>query len=179
MLYFLNMSKLLLGNIICIIASIIMVLIGLIKSNRKVLLAQCAQYSLFATGNFLLGGISGGISGIIGVTRNLFSLKFQIKWYTKVFFILLQAGLTLRFNNAGFLGWLPTIATFVFTWCIDTKSEILLKLLIIFAQTMWGIYDFSIKNYGTLAFDILTVSTNLFSILKILFTKKAVQQISE
>lgn len=161
------MNTILLGNIICMAGSIIMVLTGLIKSNKKVLLTQCAQYGLLAIGNLVLGGISGFISDLIGVVRNLFSLKFQVKWYTKVFFIVIQIILTAIYNQAGFIGWLPTFATCIFTWCIDTKSEILMKLLIIFAQTMWGIYDISIKNYGTLIFDVMTIVASIISIIKI------------
>lgn len=166
------MSLLVIGNIICICASIIMVLIGLVKSNQKVLLFQCGQYGLFAIGNYLLGGISGCISGIVCVLRNLYSLKFKIKWFVKLFFIALQVALTAIFNNKGFIGWLPPIATCIFTWCIDTKSPIIMKLLIILAQSMWAIYDFSIQNYGTLVFDILTISTNAFSIIKLLHQKR-------
>lgn len=166
------MNRILLGNIICICGSIVMVLIGLIKSNKKVLLAQCAQYSLLAAGNLVLGGISGFISDLISVVRNLFSLKFNINWIGKVFFIIVQIILTAVYNKAGFIGWLPTAATCIFTWCIDTKSEVLLKVLIMVAQAMWGIYDISIKNYGTLIFDLLTIITNGFSIVKISVNKK-------
>lgn len=161
------MNRILLGNIICMAGSVIMVLTGLIKSNKKVLLTQCGQYGLLAIGNLVLGGISGFISDLISVARNLFSLKFQIKWHTKILFIVIQIILTAIYNQAGFIGWLPTLATCIFTWCIDTKSEVLMKLLIIFAQTMWGIYDISIKNYGTLIFDLMTIITSIISIIKI------------
>lgn len=161
------MTRLLIGNIVCIIGSIIMILIGLIKSNRKIILAQCAQFGFLAAGNLILGGISGFISDVIGIIRNLVSLKFTLKWYVKVFFIILQIILTAIFNQAGFIGWLPTFAACIFTWCIDTKSQILLKVLIMLAQTMWAIYDISIKNYGTLLFDLMTIITNTYSIYKI------------
>lgn len=166
------MSQILIGNIVCMIGSIIMIFTGLIKSNRKVILVQCGQFGFLAVGNLILGGISGFISDAIGIIRNLVSLKFTLKWYVKIFFIILQIILTAIFNKAGFIGWLPTFAACIFTWCIDTKSEVLLKLLIILAQTMWGIYDISIKNYGTLFFDLMTITTSFISIIKLKFVSK-------
>lgn len=158
------MNRLLLGNIVCFAGSIIMVAVGFIKSKNKILLAQNVQYAIMGTGNLILGGVSGAIADYLSIIRNFISIKIEFKWYFKIIFIAAQVILTALFNDAGIFGWLPTIAACIFTWCLDTKNEILLKCLIILAQIMWGIYDFSIKNYSTLAFDIATIISNIVGI---------------
>lgn len=148
-----------------------MVLIGLIKQKNKILWTQTIQFAVLGAGNLILGGISGAIADFISVIRNLISLKREFTLPFKIIFIGLQIVLTAIFNNAGFIGWLPTLAACIFTWCLDTKNEILLKVLIIFAQLMWAIYDLQIKNYTTLIFDIMTCVSNTIGIF-IILTKR-------
>lgn len=153
-----------------------MVLTGFIKTKKKILIAQCVQYAVMGSGNFVLGGISGGIADYICIVRNLISLKWEFNLPLKIIFIAVQIGLTAFFNEAGFIGWLPVFASCIFTWCLDTKNEILLKILIIFAQAMWAIYDISIHNYSTLIFDIATAITNIVGIIMICKGKKSEPQ---
>ncbi len=144
-----------------------MVAVGFLKGRKKILAGQCVQYLILGTGNLVLGGISGAIADFVSIVRNLLSLKFDLKWYLKVIFIAIQIAFTAIFNNAGFIGWLPTFAACIFTWCVDSKNEFLLKLLIILAQAMWAIYDFYFKNFTTMAFDIATIISNLVGIFLI------------
>ncbi len=162
------MSMLLLGNAVCMCGSIIMVAIGLVKSKKKILLWQCLQFGLLSVGNLLLGGISGCIADAICVVRNLVSLRREFTTPFKLLFIGLQILLTVLFNDMGLIGWLPVLAACIFTWCLDTQNEVLLKLLIILAQIMWAIYDLAIQNYATIVFDVLTVASNLAGICRIL-----------
>lgn len=166
------MNRIIIGNIVCFAGAAIMVAVGFIKEKKKILLGQCVQFLIMGAGNFVLGGISGGIADIVSVFRNIISLKFDYKWYFKVIFIAFQVIMTAIFNNAGFIGWLPTAAACIFTWCLDTKNEILLKLLIILAQIMWAIYDCYFKNFATMAFDIATIVSNLIGIFLILKNRK-------
>ena len=62
------MQKLLLGNIIALIASFIMVYSGLLKTKKRVLYAQTIQIGLFVISNMILGWIVGVIVNIINVT---------------------------------------------------------------------------------------------------------------
>ncbi|MCQ2575728.1 MAG: YgjV family protein [Treponema sp.] len=158
---------LLLGNIISFAGAIVMVCTGLLKSKKNILIAQCFQYGIMGAGNIILGGITGGIANFISILRNLITIKFNFTTPLKIIFIVLQVIFTAFMNTQGIIGWLPTVAACIFTWCLDTKSEILIKLLIIIAQLMWSIYDISIKNFASLTFDILTIITNIIGIVMI------------
>ena len=167
-----GVNTIIIGNIICLAGSAVMVAVGFLKGRKKILAGQCLQYLILGGGNLVLGGISGAIADGVSIVRNLLSLKIQFNWILKVIFIGIQVALTAIFNNAGFVGWLPTLAACIFTWCVDTKNEILLKLLIILAQVMWAVYDLYFKNFSTMAFDIATVISNLAGIFMILKAKK-------
>ncbi len=153
-----------------------MVAVGFFKEKKRILTSQCLQFLIMGAGNLVLGGISGAISDFIGIVRNIISLKINFNWIFKIIFIGLQIALTVIFNDSGLIGWLPVFATCIFTWCLDTKNEILLKLLIILAQIMWGIYDLSFKNYSTMGFDIATILSNTVGIFMICKNKKKYQK---
>ena len=163
------MNLLLAGNLVCLAGSVLMVAIGLIKEKKKILEAQCLQFGIFTVGNLMLGGVSGAISDGISIFRNLVCLRREYTPALKLLFIALQLGLTAVFNNLGLIGWLPVIAACIYTWCMDRVSEVPLKALIIATQLMWATYDLNIQNYTTLAFDLMTVLSNLIGILVLLF----------
>ena len=154
----------LLGNIISFIGCAIMVGLGLVKKQRTVLLLQCGQFSLQAVANLLLGAVSGAVCGIVGIARNLVFTRWGGNQLWKVFFILIQMGLTFAFDGFGLLVWLPILSAAIFTRFLDVKSPVAFKLVIICAQSLWVAYDFCYQNYAALAFDIFTILSNLCGI---------------
>lgn len=161
------MNTVLLGNIISLAGAMIMVAIGFVKHRRDILLVQCAQFSVMAVGTLLLGGVTGAISNGVSILRNLFCLKYPLTLPFGLVFISLQFFLTLGFNNMGWRGWLPLAAASTFTLVINTKNEILLKSVIIFGQVCYVVYDLSLQNYASFAFDILTILSNIWGIISL------------
>lgn len=159
------MNPLFLGNAIALIGASIMVVSGLIKKKRQIVLVQCIQFTLQGISNLILGGVTGFISGMASVVRNVISLRVEFTLPYKLAFIGLQIVLTYFFNTGGSLGLIPPVSTCLFTWFLDTKSETVLKTVIIITMFMWIVYDWSIQNYVSFAFDIGTVVSNVIGIL--------------
>lgn len=55
------MTQIVIGNIIALIAAILMVLAGLQKKKRKILFIQIIQIALSVISNLVLGGYTGAI----------------------------------------------------------------------------------------------------------------------
>ena len=161
------MTKLALGNIIALIASILMVYSGLIKNKNKIIYVQTIQIGLFTLSNLILGGFSGAIINFLSCIRNILSYKNKLGLIAKVIISLLMIIFSLKFNNLGFVGLLPLISTIVFIWGMNTNNVILLKLLIMFVSFTWLIYDIYIKSYTSLVFDIANILANSVSIYSI------------
>ena len=70
-------TTLFIGNAICLVGACLMVLTGLIKKKEHVLLTQCAQFGIMGVGNLVLGGVSGLISNLVSILRNVICLKFK------------------------------------------------------------------------------------------------------
>ena len=158
---------LLFGNIVALIASLVMVYTGFIKSKQKILYAQSVQIGLLVVSNLVLGGYTGAAINAVGIVRNIlcFYNKFGIK--EKIFITILSVVLTVAFNNLGVIGYLPLIAIVVYTWLITIKDVVKFKLLIIFTLVLWAIYDFTVRSYTACAFDLFSIVTTVISIISI------------
>ena len=159
------MNTVLLGNIVALIGAAIMVLIGFLKTKKQILTAQCFQYVALSVSNAILGAFTGITANVVGIARNLFCMKkeFTVPW--KIAFIAVQLALLLAFNSDGWLGLLPAAATCAYTWFLDRRDEVQLKIVIILTVLCWAVYDFVFKNYVTFAFDLGTAVSNLVGII--------------
>ena len=161
------MNALFFGNAVSMIGCLIMVGIGFLKLKQHILLAQSVQCLFMGAGNLILGGVSGFVSNVVTILRNLVFSKRNVTVPLKVFFIALQIVLSLGSLDAGWIAWLPVLAAAVFTWFLDTQSETRLKVVILFSQVMWLIYDIHYLNYVATTFDVLTMCSNLIGLYMI------------
>ena len=88
--------------------------------------------------------------------------------YLKLAFILVQVVLTLLAGWAGAISLLPLMAGILFTWFIDARSDAQLKLVIMAAQVLWGVYDLYYANYVAFTFDVLTIVTNFIALVQLI-----------
>lgn len=154
------------GNIIALIASLIMVYTGILKNKKKIIYFQTVQIGLFVVSNLVLGGISGAIINAISIVRNILCYKEKLDLKGKIIITILSVVLTLAFNNLGFIGLLPLISTVSYIWFMDIKDIKIFKLLFSFTNLLWFIYDIIIKSYTSAVFDFATIVANIVSILK-------------
>lgn len=159
------MDPILVGNAVALIGALLMVAGGFLQRRKHILLTQSAQFSVQAFSNFILGGISGSVSNLLSLIRNLFCLNHQLSLWLALGFIAVQTAITLAVDQTGWLIWLPILATASFTLTINTKNEILLKSAVVFGQLCWTVYDLSLHNYVSTAFDLFATVSNLLGIL--------------
>lgn len=154
------MQTVVLANIISFIGSLIMVLVGLIKTRRNILLAQVGMFSLLGISQVQLQAYSGVVANIVSISRNLLGLAGRMNRRLKILFIVLQIAAVALTNSEGWLAWLPVVSTVLFTWFMDSGNEKLLKCVIILGQLMWLVYDISCMNYASAVFDLFAALSN-------------------
>ena len=164
--------QIIIGNIIALIASILMTFSGLQKSKKKILFIQIIQIFLTIISNLVLGGYTGAIVNAISLIRDILLYKDKVGVKEKIILIIFAIGLSLAFNNLGLIGLLPLIATVTYMLFMDTKDVIKFKILIIISMILWFIYDLTIKSYTSSVFDILSALTHLIAIIQIIKLNK-------
>ena len=161
------MNYIVIGNIIALIASLLMLYSGYIKKKQKILFVQTIQIGLSVLSNVVLGGISGAIINALSLLRNVLCYKEKLNKAWKLILIILSTILTLKFNNLGIIGLLPVVSMVVYTILIDLKNVIKFKYLILFTMTMWLIYDIYIMSYTAAIFDLGTIIANIIAVIQI------------
>lgn len=166
------MDPILIGNAIALIGALLMVAGGFLQHRKHILLVQSAQFGVQSFSNFILGGVSGSVSNILSLLRNLFCLNHRLSLWLALAFIAVQTAITLAVDPSVWLRWLPILATASFTLTINTPNELALKAAVIFGQLCWTVYDLSLRNYVSAAFDLFATASNLWGAFSILQRKK-------
>ena len=161
------MNTIIIGNAVAFAGAVLMVGIGLIRTRRSILLTQCAMFGLMGAANIILGGMTGAVSSLVSILRNVLCLRGPLSVPVKLFVIAIQILLSVKVNSLGWIGWLPIISACFYTWMIDVKDELQLKTVLIIAQSLWLVYDLAISNYVAFIFDILTILSNLYGIFSL------------
>ena len=161
------MLQIIIGNIVALIASLLMVYSGVIKQQKKIIYIQTLQISLSVISNMILGGITGAIINALNFIRNILCYKDKLGLKEKIIITLLAVILSIAFNNLGLVGILPLISTIVYLWLMNVKDVKKFKFLIIFTMLLWFIYDIYIKSYSSAIFDFMTIIANIISIIQL------------
>ena len=159
--------QIIIGNIIALIASLLMVYSGLVRKKEKIIYIQTIQMLMFVLSNAVLGGITGIITNIFGCIRNMLCYKKKLKNKEKIMLVVITSIFSLFFNNLGLWGLLPLISTVVYTLLIDLKDVVKFKILVISTVILWFIYDIYIQSYTSAIFDFMTIITNTIAIYKL------------
>lgn len=158
--------KLIVANILGLVSALILIYMGSIKEKNKVLKFQIVQSTFGASCDLILGGYPSVITGILNIIRNILVTK---KLFNKIYMFILLVLATISityFNKLGLIGLIP-LANFIFyTIFIDTKDNIIFKYVFIISMITWVIYDFIIKAYSSSIFDLFTVITAIYTLIK-------------
>lgn len=171
------MIQIIIGNIIALIASILMVYSGIIKQKKKILYVQTVQIGMSVASNIVLGGVVGAIINALSCVRNILCYKDKLGLKEKIIITILATILSIVFNNLEIIGILPLISTIVYLWLMNLKDVIKFKFLIIFTMILWLIYDICIKSYSSAVFDFLNVVANVISIYQIKCKKEKLKNV--
>ena len=161
------MIQIIIGNIVALVASLLMVYSGIIKQKKKILYVQTIQIGLYVISNIILGGITGAIINALSCIRNILCYKDKLGLKEKIIITILAIIFSLLFNNLGLIGLLPLISTIIYLWLMNIKDVIKFKILIIFTTLLWLIYDIYIKSYSSAIFDFMNAIANIISIIQL------------
>lgn len=163
---------LIVANTVSLFACILLVLSGFLKKKNNILIVQTVQIMLFIISNLLLDGFAGAIANIFGIIRNILCYTGKYTKVAKFSIIAITILFSAIFNNFGFIGYAPVLATALYAYFLDTKNIVFLKCVIIVNTLLWCIYDFYIGAFVTGIFDVLTIITNTISIFQIKYKLK-------
>ncbi|MBR4422174.1 MAG: YgjV family protein [Erysipelotrichaceae bacterium] len=162
------MNEVLLANILTIIGETALFIASTRKNKKDILIFQIVCMFLTSIASYLLKGYSGIVMGVLGIIRNILSIKNIGSRMLSYIFIGSAIVFGCYFNNNGFLGYLAILANvsqslFILNRKATTRQ---IRLACAFSSMCWCIYNFAIKGYAGAAFNITNASSYLYNAIR-------------
>ena len=157
-----RVNEIVLGNVCSLGAMVADSISGMKKDPKDILAAQTVSQVFWTAGSLILKGYSASVQNIIGIFRNIASIRKINNRFLEWTLILSGVILGIAFNNRGLFGWLPVIANLEYSIAVFRfrDNERNLKLCFLAGVFLFMIFDFIILNYvGGVANMIVAIST--------------------
>jgi len=133
------------------------------KTKKKILSTMIISNTLNFIHYFLLDALSGGITKIVAVIRDILIInKKNSKSIFYIFvFIYLILGITLYEN---LLSIIPIIASFITTIAAFFGSPYIIKIVALLTFTLWLIYNIFVLSFAGIISNIIAIISTIIAI---------------
>ena len=158
----------LLANILMIVGEGVFFYSSTRKDKKSILIVQIISMLVMSVASFLLKGYSANVMDAIGISRNILSIKGISSTFLSYLFIVLSIVLGIIFNSNGFWGLLPIVANVMQSLIIlDSKATLKqLRVVSAISSLCWGMFNFAIKGYAGMFFNIANFLSFMFHAFK-------------
>ena len=159
------MTEIIIANLLFLL-TVIPDTVSASRKNPKAILGwQTVSQMFYGVGSLLLNAPSASVQNLVNIFRNLFAISDQqtraVQWALTVLGVVLGA----LFNNRGLWGWLPIVASLLYSLTVLFFGHDERKLKIVFAITLFVYAIFNIPLYnvvGAISNSVVFVSTVVF-----------------
>lgn len=133
------------------------------KTKKKILSTMIISNTLNFIHYFLLDALSGGITKIVAVIRDILIInKKNNKYLFSIFVIIyLILGITL-YNNL--LSIIPIVASFITTIAAFFGSPYVIKLVALLTFTLWLIYNIFVLSFAGILSNVVAIISTIIAI---------------
>lgn len=161
------MIEIVLANILFLL-TVIPDTVSASRKNPKAILGwQTVSQVFYGLGAMLLSAPSAAVQNLVNIFRNLFAISDRqtraVQWVLTVLGVVLGA----LFNNRGLWGWLPILASLLYSLTVIFFNHDQRKLKIAFAITLfvYAIFNIPLLNVvGVISNSVVFISTVAFLI---------------
>lgn len=155
------------ATIIAIIGSSIFLFSITAKKKQTMFIYQTIETLLSIIKNILLGGYEGAIAQLIGLIRNILIMTNTTIKGSEFILPILNFIMGSFINERGLLGYLPIVATMIYTYVtLSSSSYLTTKLVLLVNIILWIIYQIIIADYITVLVNITALIMTGLSIYK-------------
>lgn len=154
------------GQFLGFIYAIFLIISNWGKTTRQILLLQTFAFFFKSIHYYLLGGISGFLTSIVSMIRNLifFKIKSNKIWTILCIIIYLIIGI---FTYQTIYSALPVLATIIYTIIINKDKASLLRWGMFITSIIWLTYNIYINSYSGIIIQIIILISNIWAIIKL------------
>ena len=136
------------------------------KTTKQILLLQTVSFFFKGIHYYLLGGISGFLTSIVSMIRNIIFTKIKSnKMWTIIFILIYLVIGFLTYTTFGTL--LPIIATIFYTIIVNKNNPSYLRWGMFITSVIWLLYNIYIISYGGIITQVVILVSNIIAIIKL------------
>jgi len=154
------------GQLLGFVYALFLIISNFGKTTKHILFMQTIAFFFKTLHYYLLGGISGFLTSLISMIRNLifYKIKESKLWTTLFILIYLIIGIiTLK----DIYTLLPVLATITYTIVINYNNPKYLRYGIFITSLTWLIYNIYIISYSGIIIQIVMIISNIIAIIKL------------
>jgi hypothetical protein len=160
--------KLIIGNLLSLMAMASNAFSATRKTTKGILLTQNLSQLLYAGCAIVLGGYSAAVQNVVSIARNFSAIG---KKRSKVLeWTLVAAGVVLgiAFNNLGIIGLLPVLGNLQYTLAIFrfTDNERAVKISFLISVVCYVVFNALILNFVGAVSDLVVIITTIVVLIK-------------
>lgn len=154
------------GQILGLIYALFLILSNFGKSTKQILFLQTISFFFKTLHYYLLGGISGFLTSLISMIRNIIFYKIKESKIWAVFFIIIYIIIGI-ITLKSIYTLLPVFATIIYTLIINYNNPKYLRYGIFITSLTWLIYNIYIISYSGIIIQIIMLISNIIAIIKL------------
>ncbi len=160
------MKTVLVANIFSLIGQCFSVYASTRKEKNEILLHQSIFWAIISVSSFLLKGYSAIVTNVMGITRNVLSIRGINNLYLNYALIFLCILFGYIFNSNGLLGYLPIIANVAQSLVVLNEKAKTRHVQIVncLASLLWTFFNLKIRSYVGCVFNLIAVASYLINI---------------
>jgi len=132
--------------------------------------------TIIATHFYFMGAFSASVAALIASSRYLFAYKNNKKWNKVICLMYILFYIVAAYFTAKFpIDFLPLVAGVISTISLFLLKSILMRVGILTTSFLWLIHNVHKHSLGGIALEIMVISTNIFTIIKLSKDKKKIK----
>lgn len=156
-----------LGEIFSLLAALCLAYSTFSNKKNKMMLWQAINSVFYGLSNLFLGAYSAVVTNILSLFRNTLQVKNKLSRNLTIIICLLMTVVGLIFNNMGWIGLLPIVASVSYTICVYVlKSAQQMRIALVINLLQWMVVDFIVKSYPMFVMDIIIISVTLVNVVR-------------
>ena len=136
------------------------------KTAKKILLIQTMAFFFKSIHYYLLGGVSGFLTSLVSMIRNLLFSKKACNLIWTIIFITIFIGIAV-ISYKGVYTLFPVLATIIYTIIINYEKPKYLRVGMLITSMSWLLYNIYVESWAGTVIQIILLISNITAIIKL------------
>lgn len=144
------------------------------KETTTILLYQITSNFAYAVHYFLLGGLSGALCCVVGISRNITLIKCNNRKIILPIFIILYSLIGIVFYE-GIYSLLPLLANISYLIAMSYKDKKVLLKGALVSSSGWILYAIFVRSYVSIVTESILLTSNTIQLIRLIKNNKSLE----